>query len=233
MLILVLPMLKISAQEVNFAFTGHVTVPQSEFRNNIDAIGGGLGFYGTYGFAGMPLSIGLDFSFSNFGTDSREEAISPTIPDLKVRVDNSYNLGQGFLTFRLQPEGGAVRPYAEGLIGFNYFYTETSINDRRSYGGNEPVISDVNFEDTAFAWGGGTGIKFRVFDWSSGVPESVGGTAPPRMGYVTVGFRYLMGGEAEYLQKGSIQINDGQVSYDVSRSRTDMTLFQLGFLLRW
>lgn len=43
--------------------------------------------------------------------------------------------------------------------------------------------------------------------------------------------RYIDGGEAEYLKKGSIRRVDGKTSYDVMKSRTDMLLFTLGLVL--
>jgi hypothetical protein len=223
----------IHAQRVDLGTNAHLAIPQGDFRNNIDALGGGISFYGMYGFPNSPLSVGLDFSFTNFGTDSRDEPISTTIPDVRVQVDNSYNLGQGFLTLRLQPQYGSVRPYLETLAGWSYFYTETSINDRRSSNSGEPIASDTNFEDWALAYGVGTGLQFRLFNWSERIPESVDGEFPPIGGYLTIGGRYLFGNEAEYLKKGSVQSSNGNVTYDVSRSKTDMMLVQVGFVFQW
>lgn len=221
----------ISAQSFDFGLNGHLAIPQGDFRNNIDAIGGGVAFFGLYGFRNTPIAIGLDFSFTNFGIDSRDEPISTTIPDVRVQVDNSYNLGQGFLSLRLQPQYGPVRPYFETLAGWSYFYTETSINDRRSNNG-EPIASDTNFEDWAFSYGVGTGLQFRLFDWTERVPQEME-TNPPKSGYFTIGGRYLFGNEAEYLKKGSVKASNGNVTYDVSRSKTDMMLIQVGFVINW
>ena len=40
--------------------------------------------------------------------------------------------------------------------------------------------------------------------------------------------RYLRGGEADYLRKGSIEIDGGRVKYDVRHSRTDIVIVRIG-----
>ncbi len=221
------------SQEFNFGLGGQIMLPHGDFKNNIDAIGGGGNLYGLYRFSNTPLALGFDLGFGTFGRDSRVEPLSTTIPDLKVQVDNSYNIVQALFMMRIQAPDGAVRPYVEGLAGWNYLFTETSISDRRFGGGGEPIASDTNFDDTAFAYGGGAGVMIRVFDWSERIPESVTGSHPPKSGYITLSTRYLYGNEAEYLKKGSITAENGNVTYDVSKSRTNMMMIQLGFVLRF
>lgn len=46
--------------------------------------------------------------------------------------------------------------------------------------------------------------------------------------YLNMQGRYILGGHAEYLKPGSITVENGQVFYDVSSSRTDMLYFQIG-----
>ena len=50
--------------------------------------------------------------------------------------------------------------------------------------------------------------------------------------YIDLGARYLMGGEAEYLKKGSIiLVDDDEVEYEVSKSTTDILTVHLGVML--
>ena len=219
-----------SAQEFNAGINFQVVLPQNKFHESINTIGGGLNINGLYRFPQSPFGLGLDFNFNNFGRDTRDEPLSSTIPDLKVRVENEYNLVQGLMVAKVQPQDGVLRPYAEGLAGFNYFYTQTSIENRRNQG-DEPIATDTNFEDWAFAWGGGGGVMIRVFDRRGS--ESYNAENPVAAGYINLGARYLNGSNAEYLKKGSIVINNGNVTYDTLRSRTDMLVIQLGFVFRF
>ena len=219
-----------SAQEIDASLNFQVIAPQNEFQESIDATGFGLNLQGLYRFPDSPFGLGLDFNFNNFGRDVRDEPISTTIPDLRVRVENEYNLVQGFLVAKIQPQDGILRPYAEGLAGFNYFYTQTSIENRRN-SGDEPIATDTNFEDWAFAWGGGGGVMIRVFDRRNSV--NYNSENPLAAGYVNLGVRYLNGSEAEYLREGSIRVSNGNVTYETLQSRTDMLVFQLGFVVRF
>lgn len=219
-----------NAQELDAGVNFQVIVPQNEFSESINTIGFGLNINGLYRFPQSPFGLGLDFNFNNFGRDTREEPLSTTIPDLKVRVENEYNLVQGLMVAKVQPQDGVLRPYAEGLAGFNYFYTQTSIENRRNQG-EEPIARDTNFEDWAFAWGGGGGLMIRVFDRRGSA--NLTAENPIAAGYINLGARYLNGSEAEYLREGSIVIENGSVTYDTLQSRTDMLVIQLGFVLRF
>jgi len=221
----------LQAQEINAGLNFQVVFPQNEFKESINTNGLGMNVNGLYRFAGTPFGLGLDFNFNNFGKDTRDEPLSSTIPDLRVRVENEYNLIQLMMMARLQPRDGVLRPYLEGLAGFNYFYTETSITDRRS-SVSDPIASDTNFEDWAFAWGGGGGLMIRVFDFRGRenreeAYENIGA------GYINLGVRYLNGSEAEYLREGSIVLTNGDVEFDTLQSRTDMLMLQIGFVFRF
>jgi hypothetical protein len=201
--------------------------PQGEFSDQLDRLGVGLNFSGGYQFSETPFMIGLDLGFMNFGVEKREESLSSTIPDLRVRVENSYNLGTGNVFIRFLASDAVVRPYLDGLLGFNYFYTETVIKER-GFGNDEPVLRDTNFEDIALSYGFGGGIRIRVFDGSSTVNQSEGFAPTVRSAHINLSGRYLFGREAEYLKKGSISRENGEVFYDIQRSKTDLLYFKLG-----
>jgi opacity protein-like surface antigen len=225
----------IHAQEVNVNTNLELIFPQGEFKQSMDRLGVGIQLNGYYRFPNTIFGMGLDFGFKNFGVDSREEPLSSTIPDLKVEVNNSYNLLQFMLLAKAQPADGAVRPYIEALAGYNYFFTETEIRNRGFGSDEEPIATDTNFEDWAFAWGGGTGVMIKVYDQRGREAKFAedGSEVYQTAGYVNIGVRYLYGQEAEYLKQGSIQIDNGNVTYATSRSKTDMMIWQLGFVLRF
>lgn len=202
----------------------NIGAPQADFNDQLDRVGVGIGFTAGYQFRESPFMLGFDFGFMNFGVDRRDEPLSSTIPDLTVRVENSYNLVNGNIVLRAMTQEATVRPYLEGLVGFNYFYTQTTIRERGF--AEEEVLRDTNFDDFALNYGFGGGAMFRVWrnrdssnDAEANLIQSV---------YINLSSRYLFGNEAEYLKEGSIATDNGQVTYDISRSKTDLLYFKLG-----
>lgn len=222
----------ICAQEFQAELDLGVGIPQGDFRDQSDQIGGGIDLMAGYRFANSPVMLGLEFGFMNFGTDTREEPISTTIPDLRVEVENSYNLVHGDLLLRLIAPPSIIRPYVDGLFGFNYFFTETVIRDRDDFFGDDEVLSDTNFEDTALSYGFGAGMQIRLWQRKGEITRTPGDIEPSSV-YLNLRGRYMFGREAEYLQKGSIRTDNGQVVYDVSQSTTDLLHLKLGVVVNF
>ncbi|MEN9838783.1 MAG: hypothetical protein RL177_262 [Bacteroidota bacterium] len=225
-----------SAQErTTMALNLHVVSPQGPFRQNVDRLGVGVQFAGAYRFDKSPFSLGAEFAFHNYGVDSRDEPLSSTIPDLRVQVDNSYNQMALLLTARAEPfTYGTVRPYLEAVWGTNYFFTETTINNRYSTD-DEPIARDTNIDDWAMTWGGGAGVQIQLYETESQVFGGVGEemkTVPTKL-FLNIGTRYLYGNEATYLKEGSVSVSNGRVTYDTSRSKTDMMIFQVGVTVKF
>lgn len=214
------------SQELQAQLDFGVGIPQGDFRQQSDHIGGGLNIMGGYRLPNSPVMIGLEFGFMNFGTDTREEALSSTIPDLRVEVENSYNLAHGDILLRLIAPPSQIRPYVDGLFGFNYFFTETVIRDRDDFF-DEEKLSDTNFEDTALSYGFGAGLQIRVWKNRGEVTRSPEDIEPSSV-YINLRGRYMFGREAEYLQKGSISTDNGQVTYDVTQSTTNLLHIKIG-----
>lgn len=192
-----------------------VGLPRAEFADQLDATGFGINMSGAIGFPGSPLLIGLDGGYMLYGHERRNEPFSTTIPDVTVDVvtDNSVAMGHVFL--RLSPNLPGIKPYADALFGFKYFFTETRIESEQ-FDQNE-ITRSTNFDDTAMSYGFGGGVKITVFN-----PPGKGGV------HIDLGAKYLMGSEAEYLKEGSIRRQNGQVTFDVNNSRTDLLLIQFG-----
>ena len=211
-----------------FQFGGALALgfPQGEFKENVDngGIGGNLHF--NYRFPQSPLSIGASITFLIYGSERREEPFSTTIPDVWVDVTTTNNLVMAHLLFRLQPRRGAVLPYLDGLFGLNYLWTETRIEDQDDF---EDVASSTNFRDATFGYGGGGGLMFRV--WQQRKRELRG--EGPEAIFIDAGVRYLKGGKAEYLKKGSIRRENGSVLYDVNESTTDILTFRIGAVVNF
>lgn len=199
--------------------------PQGEFKDNVDRIGfGGSGEF-LYSFRPTPVKIGASIGYLIYGSETREEPFSTTIPDVTVDVTTTNNVLNGYLLLRLQPVKGLFRPYVDGLLGFNYLFTRTTIVSEE-----EEVAASTNFDDFAFSYGGGGGIMIKVYDGTKKMePGKVGLAAV----LIDARVRYLKGSEAEYLKEGSISREDTEVIYDVIESNTDLLTVQVGAIFEF
>ena len=192
--------------------------PAGEFKENVE--GPGFGLSGHFLFLSptpdRPFGIGLNIGYLNYGQETRREPFSLTIPDVTVDVERSNNLVNFHALFQLGFGSGSVRPYIEGLFGGSYIFTETTIRSR----GAEEVASSTNFDDFAWSYGGGGGILILL---SSGDGEDDIGSL-----FLDIKARYLFGSEAEYLKEGSVIVSNGKVTYQVSKSKTDLITAHIG-----
>lgn len=195
-----------------------VGLPQAEFADQVDATGFGGNLSVAAGFPGSPLLIGLDAGYMLYGHERRNEPFSTTIPDVTVDVVTDNSVAMGHIFLRLKPNLPGIQPYADALFGFKYFFTETRIESEQ-FDQNE-ITRSTNFDDTAMSYGFGGGVKINLF--------SPAGNSGPGGVYLDLGAKYLKGSEAEYLQEGSIRRQNGNVTFDVSNSRTDLLLIQFG-----
>ncbi len=208
---------------VQAGFGGLIAIPQNEFAREVN-VGGGLGGEFLYAPGAGPFGIGLVINYLLYGSESRREPFSTTIPDVQVDVTTENQILLAHLLFRIQAKGGPIQPYVDGLAGLNYLYTQTSIKSLR-WDDDENVASSTNFDDTAFSYGFGGGVMVRV--WQG---ETNSETGYPQKMQVMVDLRghYMRGGEAEYLKKGSIRRVDGKVLYDIKKSTTDLFIVKIG-----
>lgn len=204
----------VSAEEFQGSLMFDIGFPKGDFKENLDRNGYGIGINAGVRIGNTPFVIGGEFGYLNYGRDTRYE--SPyNIPDLTMRVINRYNIMQCHAFLRLQPLRGAIRPYVDFLVGFNYLWTETTLEEEDEW--DEEVASSTNFSDTAFSYGVGGGIMIRLGD-----------SRPGTKYFLNLSARYLLGGNAEYLQKGSIIVSDQSVEYLVSESETNLFNVQVG-----
>lgn len=220
---------KLNGQELQFGLDFQIGAPQGDFNTQMgDRLGFGIGGMFGYRFDNTPFMLGLDFGFMNFGTETREEPLSSTIPDLRVEVENSYNLFHGDLLLRVLAPERAARPYVEGLFGFNHFFTQTVLRERGGFGSEPEKLRDTNFKDTAMSYGFGAGLQFRVYSDDGSRRSEENEFSGPYSVYLHLASRYMFGREAEYLREGSIIREGGNVTYDVVQSTTDLLHFKIG-----
>jgi hypothetical protein len=199
-------------------------VPQADFKMNVDKTG--FGGAATIGWAPerAPVMVGLEIGYMVYGSETRREPFSSTIPNVFVDVNTSNNFLLAHLILRAQPNAGVVRPYLQGMLGMNYLFTRTTIEN--SGNGGEEIASSEDMSDNAFSYGGGGGVAFLV--WS----RDEEGEDPIDV-LIDAGARYVIGQEARYLKEGSIRIENGRAVYDVSKSTTDLLEIQVGVSVRF
>lgn len=208
----------VSAQERQAGIYFTTIVPRGEFSENVTNNGYGASGQFLVRLAGSPFLAGGDFGIVVYGSDSHREPISSTIPNLQVRVNTNNNILFSHFVLRAQPRTGPVRPYVDGLIGLKHLFTRTSISDLSD---DETIASNTDLSDTALSYGFGGGLQ---------IPLTKG---PESRILLDTNVRYLRGGRAEYLKKGSIRDEGGLAVFDVLSSRTDVLAVQIGVIIRF
>jgi len=194
--------------------------PMGDFKEEIDRLGFGLS--GHFLFLAptdnRPFGIGLNVGYLNYGQETRREPFSQYAPDVTIDVERSNNLVNFHALFQLGFGSGSVRPFIEGLFGGSYIFTETSIRSERN---GQEVATSTNFDDYAWSYGAGGGILILL---SSGDEEGSDAGAL----FLDLKARYLFGSEAEYLKEGSVIVSGGNVTYQVTKSKTDLLTVHAG-----
>ncbi len=207
------------AQRFQGTLNFSVAYPQGDLELEMarNPLGVGLTFGMKLGKS--PLILGVDLGVLNYGRDTYDEFLYGN-PEFDFEVIHSYNIFQGLAFLRLQlANRGPLRPYLDGLVGINYFWTDTSIGDDNH---DEEVTIKVNYDDAAFTYGIGAGIMYKL-------GKQKRNPVNRDEFFVDLRFRYIFGGKLEYLTKGSIVVDEEEVTYLVSESRSDLFTFQIGF----
>ena len=206
-----------------------ISTPRGEFDDNTDT---GFGFTGAYVrsiTSNRVVGIGLTGSFLSYGSTSRRVPLSTTIPDIRVDVETSNNSAFLLGLFEVRVPGD-IQPYLQAVGGGGFFYTTTSLQDTRT---DEEILSDTNQSDATWVWGGGGGIRFRVWEGRPDHEEAARSGNEPRAlprAYVDIGARYLKGDEVEYLKEGSLVTDEGEFDIDprLARSEIEAVQYQIG-----
>jgi hypothetical protein len=199
--------------------------PQNDFRTNVDRT-----FYGLSGefFVRLPRSpfwMGVSLEYLNYGSATRSSPISTDIPEVWVDVTTRNSIFSAAAVLRLSPASGPFRPYVEGLLGFNYLFTYTSVSDDNGW--SDDIATTTNFDDWALTYGAGGGAILRALDIRSPHGRSLFSL------YLEIGLRFLKGGTAEYLRERSIIRDNGSLTTASSISTTDLLKTHLGIVFRF
>jgi opacity protein-like surface antigen len=109
---------------------------------------------------------------------------------------------------------GKVRPYVNGGVGAQYFFTESSVDDEDN--SNSTIASTTNYSDWTSTWVAGGGVYFPVHEYKTPVQ-------------IDLGVQYVGGGRARYLRPGSIQdLPNAQIAITPLESETHLLLVRIG-----
>ncbi len=204
--------------QVNVSF--NPAFPINEFRENVSNVAlGGSGDF-IYNLKGSPFSVGASFGLMVYGSESRKEWFSADIPEVAVSVTTRNNIFSSHFLLRLQPPRGKIRPYLDGLMGFNYLWTETGVYDTDGF--HQEIASDVNFSDWTWSLGIGGGLMLPIYERRSEKKSGIFSL------FFDLNARYLKGGKAEYMKEGSIVTVNERVIYHIDESSTDLFVLRAG-----
>lgn len=213
-------------------------IPHDEFHDQLDDVALGASAQLLVQAGALPLALGLDAGILTYGQqayplDARIDGRSAFLGE----VETTNNVSHLHAVLRIVPGSGAVRPYADGLVGFNYLYTRTRFEQEvilvaggdfidlgpDAVVGRETTSSTV-LDDFALSYGVGAGVLFRV---AAGDDDGT-----PFEAFLEVGARYLLGEEARYLTEGAPVEGDTPV-VRVRESETSLIRPQLGLVIQF
>jgi hypothetical protein len=198
--------------------------PLNDFRKNVDQTFYGLSGEFFYELPRSPFSVGISLEYMNYGSETRTEPFGHDIPDFQVVVTTRNSIFSSAAVLRLSPVEGPFRPYVEALVGFNYLFTYTSVNDDCDCSED---IATTNFDDWALTYGAGTGAIIRALEIRSHQGRSLFSLQ------MEIGVRYSKGRTAEYLREGSIRREHGSLLIEPLISTTDLVKTHFGIVFRF
>jgi hypothetical protein len=189
-----------------------ISQPKGEFASNVPT---GYGFDVTGSYKIDPkgwFSLRADGGGVQYGHEHIGLGFLGT-NRVELNLDTNNRFAFGSLGLQLGIPDGWFRPYASVSYAAVNFWTESCV-----------TAEDDSIQDTCHTNHG---------DWT-GAGIFGGGLVIPfgkSLGALNLGARYHYGGTATYLREGDITDNpDGSVTLNVRNSKTDLVLWQIGFI---
>ncbi len=219
----VLALITQAQETAMISFSPAIAIPSEEFKkavdNPIEGLGVGLGsnvLFNPKGKKGYsPVFFGADFTYVTFGRDKQLAATNA--PPYKTTF-NYYSINGIARVFLTDKEYGFT-PFIDGMLGMKIYNTRTKIDknlvDIILNDDQAEVIHTTN--DTGLGYGLGIGFYNRKFK-----DEGEG------KGSFTLRVLYLWGDKIRYVVRGSMQVDNGAVTYETNYSNTNMIMIQFG-----
>jgi len=210
---------QLNAQGVQANVNFLMGLPNKEFKENVDRDGYGIGVSCLIPLGDSPLFAGLNIGALYY--NSKDQPIE--VENSSVTLEPLKGTILAHLLLRGQKTDGRLRPYIEGLVGLQHFFSRTSTLNGPIYG----VIEDGSTLSTneiakVFSFGGSCGCMYSIHTYADRDDES-----KAKEILLDLRLRYLYGGETEFI-KESYRIEGDNVIFDTVRSRTDLLTIQLG-----
>ncbi len=214
-------------------------IPQDEFQDGLDDVGFGLAGQVLYGVG--PVAVGVEGGVLTYGEqgrplDARIDGQSAFLGE----VTSAQRVGHLHAVLRLQLPDGPVRPYVDGLVGFNRLYAETRFEqavvlvDDGFFDADlgdgavdrSLTTTSVTMDDYALSYGAGGGLLLRL---AHGRDDG-----RPFAAFLDLGVRYLIGETATYVVDPTVRLgNPARGVAELVRSETDLLRPQLGLVIQF
>lgn len=198
--------------QVLIGMNGNVAVPQYDFSDIQSSPA--VGFSMNLGFASrrLPLSFGVELGIANYGNECWSDWYGWGEDAFVADYSRSNNYFSSNLFMRFEPRVLPwFRPYAEGKIGGNLFFTSETITDPVIPDDCDNVLDSYNLSRSfasSLSYGGGFMIPLnRRSVWTNS------GT------FLDIGAFWQRGGQAYYM------VSESDAVYN---SFTDMLNFRIG-----
>ncbi|HPE96416.1 MAG: hypothetical protein H6548_06355 [Chitinophagales bacterium] len=154
-----------------------IGLPQDEFKEvNKDALVGVMVNFLYQPSPDIPISIGGDLGWMGNGRKVQYEELTADITAggvlidqlyFPLRIETSNNVFTGHLLVRATAPTKIFKPYAEGFVGFNNFFTTTAIYDESeefyfSEEDNPLITSQSQSSDWGLSYGGAAGVLVEL-----------------------------------------------------------------------
>jgi hypothetical protein len=204
------------SQDMSYGLHVIQSRPQGEMASHV---GRGYGANGTFLLRADSmsiLSVRADLGVLQYGNDTRDVTIGDAAADgLRLELRTSNYIVPFTIGLQLAAPTGMVRPYVNAGAGFQAYFTETTLSDKRGYVSFASTTNQADFVASASV-GGGVYVpiiirsKTLMFD---------------------AGAQYLQGGRASYLTSDSI--TSGSTTLTPLKSDAHVVVIKLGASLQW
>jgi hypothetical protein len=160
------------------------------------------------------LSLRAGLGFTQYGSESMRVPLSPTVGGrIQVKVSTDNYIVPMSIGPQLSIPTGPVRPYINGGIGAQAFFTESHIDGSDD---NEDFAHTTNQHDWTSSWVAGGGVFVPLYMKKVSV-------------LLDLGVQYFGSGRARYLRPGSIEdLPNAQIRVTSFESDTRLALVHLG-----
>ena len=188
--------------------------PQGDMKSETTA--SSLGLEGSLGYhtGRLPLTCGLMLGYLNLGSKEYNPSAS-TAKALDIQnVRTSYNAYYSQIFLKVHHDFGSMEPYFEMLAGYQSLKVESAI----SFSDSSQSQFSESLDHGAPNFGLGGGTSYFLYKQASR-KNSI---------QLTLGFRYTIGTDYEFLDPESLALVDGNYQYLFKQKNVPLFLLKAG-----